>query len=118
MATLLLGFGVLIGAFGAHGLKTRIDPIGMSTYQTGVEYYFYHALALLLYGISMKAFHLKAKASTAILFLIGISLFSGCCFLYALTGNKTFAMIVPIGGISFVLAWSKFFLDLRNVETT
>jgi uncharacterized membrane protein YgdD (TMEM256/DUF423 family) len=116
LSSLLLALGVILGAFGAHGLKNRIDPLAMATYQTGVQYYFYHAFALLCYALAMKTFKLESKKSTALLFLLGLTLFSGCCVLYALSGVKTFAMIVPLGGVSFVLAWCKMFWDLRALK--
>jgi uncharacterized membrane protein YgdD (TMEM256/DUF423 family) len=102
-ASFLLAIAVMIGAFGAHGLEGKISQKALDTYQTGVTYHFYHALALL----SLSAFHhQKIYSKLACLFIaLGILLFSFNCYLYALTGIKTFAMIVPLGGLSFILGW-------------
>ena len=38
---------VLLGAFGAHGLKALIDAPSLEIWQKGVDYQFYHTFALL-----------------------------------------------------------------------
>lgn len=102
-ACFLLAMGVMIGAFGAHGLEGKITEKALATYQTGVTYHFYHALGLLC----LSHFHLATRASKwgSALLILGILLFSFNCYLYAFTGIKTFAMIVPLGGLSFILGW-------------
>jgi uncharacterized membrane protein YgdD (TMEM256/DUF423 family) len=102
-ACILLALAVIIGAFGAHGLEGKISLKAQETYQTGVTYHFYHALALLF----LSAFHHhKIFSKLACVFLgVGILLFSFNCYLYAVTGIKTFAMVVPLGGLSFILGW-------------
>ena len=100
-------FAVILGAFGAHGLEKIVEPALMKTYQTGVEYQFYHSFALLSSGIfsyfcpKTKSFRIAGLA-----FLFGILIFSGSLYLYTLTGNKIFGMITPLGGLSFIAGWS------------
>ena len=100
---------VLIGAFGAHGLKERIAPDLLPVYKTGVEYHFYHALGLILVGLA--AFHLPESGylkGAGWAMLIGIVLFSGSLYVLALTGVRWFGAITPVGGIAFIVAWGLF----------
>lgn len=106
-----LFLAVLLGAFGAHGLEKMLTPEKLKTFETGVRYQFYHALALLALG----AYDFSAKIKLPLsLFIGGIILFSFNCYLYAVTGIKTFAMIVPIGGTLFLVAWLMIFFKGRK----
>ncbi len=100
---------VALGAFGAHGLKTRIAPELLPVYKTGVEYHFYHALGLILAGLAAfrlpESVHLL-RAGWAM--LAGIVLFSGSLYLLALTGVTWLGMITPLGGVAFIAAWGLF----------
>jgi len=98
--------GVGLGAFGAHGLKTKVTPEMLAVWQTGVLYHLVHALGLLLIGILC---HLMPEAATARnagwVILLGTVLFSGSLYLMVLTGIKPLGMITPFGGIAFLLGW-------------
>lgn len=98
--------GVGLGAFGAHGLKTKVTPEMLAVWQTGVLYHLVHALGLLLIGIIC---HLMPEAATARnagwAVLLGTVLFSGSLYLMVLTGIKPLGMITPFGGIAFLLGW-------------
>jgi uncharacterized membrane protein YgdD (TMEM256/DUF423 family) len=100
---------VVIGAFGAHGLKTRIAPELIPAYKTGVEYHFYHALGIILVGLA--AFHLPESAylrGAGWAMLAGIVLFSGSLYLLSLTGLGWLVAITPVGGAAFIAAWALF----------
>jgi uncharacterized membrane protein YgdD (TMEM256/DUF423 family) len=100
---------VVVGAFGAHGLKARIAPELMPAYKTGVEYHFYHALGIILVGLA--AFHLPESAylrGAGWAMLAGITLFSGSLYLLALTGLGWLGAITPVGGAAFIAAWALF----------
>ncbi|MCP4913096.1 MAG: DUF423 domain-containing protein [Oligoflexia bacterium] len=101
LACFLLFLAVAIGAFGAHGLKGKVSDLAMETFKTGSLYHFFHATGLLILS-QIKEINIKKEY---IFMLIGIILFSFNCYLYAITGVKQFAMIVPIGGFSFLIAW-------------
>lgn len=104
----LLALAVLIGAFGAHGLKSMVSPEKLVTFETGVRYHFYHAFGLVLLGLYQL--HSSAKLKVAhYAFIAGILLFSFNCYFYAVSDVKVFAMIVPVGGILFVVGWMNFF---------
>lgn len=95
---------VALGAFGAHGLKAIISAKALLTYKTGIQYQFIHSIALFMTSIIGALFGIRIK-STFWIFVAGIVFFSFNCYLYAVSDIKTFAMLVPIGGILFLIAW-------------
>lgn len=98
---------VIMGAFGAHGLKARLDSDMLAVYQTGATYHMTHALALLACGL--LALHLRDSALlqwSGRLFLFGIAVFSGSLYLLSITGVRWLGAITPIGGTAFILAWA------------
>lgn len=101
----LMALGIMLGAFGAHALKKILTMLQLETFETGVKYLFLHALALIILGILEKIYGSQKLKLPFIFFLIGILFFSFGCIAYALTGIKLIAMIVPIGGIAFILGW-------------
>jgi uncharacterized membrane protein YgdD (TMEM256/DUF423 family) len=104
---------VVLGAFGAHGLRTRIAPEMMAVYKTGVEYHFYHALGMLLVGLT--AVHLPESRHLAMAgwtMLAGIVLFSGSLYLLALTGSSWLGLLTPLGGLAFIASWCLFALAI------
>jgi len=106
IASLLGGLSVALGAFGAHGLRGRIEESLLANYQTGVSYMFYHTLALFAVVLALG----KWPASTlpvwaGWLFIAGIVLFSGSLFVMALTGMRWLGAITPIGGAAFIAGW-------------
>lgn len=99
--------GVGLGAFGAHGLKAILSPELLAVYQTGVTYQMWHALGLIVIAL----LHQQAAGSSLLrwagwLMFLGILLFSGSLYLLALLNQKWLGMITPIGGVSFLTAWS------------
>lgn len=104
---------VILGAFGAHGLKALIAPESLTVWQTGVQYQFYHTLGLLfvwqLWQSSQKPVLLLRAMQ---LMMVGILFFSGsvyllaCKDLLALGGfTKVLGPITPIGGVLFITSW-------------
>ena len=103
------GLGVALGAFGAHGLKDRLTPDMLAIYQTGVQYQFYHALALILLGLCVAArAEMAGAAAAAWAFASGILLFSGSLYVLVLTGTRWLGAITPVGGVAFLLGWALF----------
>ena len=98
---------VALGAFGAHGLKGRVDPALLANWQTAADYLGLHALAILACGLTLlhrPEAGLVNWAGWA--FLIGVCLFSGSLFAMTLTGLRQLGMITPIGGVLLILAWA------------
>jgi uncharacterized membrane protein YgdD (TMEM256/DUF423 family) len=104
----LLALAVIIGAFGAHGIKNMVTPEKLVTFETGVRYHFYHAFGLVLLGLYQLHSTAKLKVSHWA-FIVGILLFSFNCYFYVLSDMKVFAMIVPVGGTLFIVGWTAFF---------
>ena len=105
---LFLTLAVLIGAFGAHGLKNIVTTEHLSTFETGVRYHFYHGFGLVMVAMAQQLFpEIKLNASYYA-FTVGILLFSFNCYFYVLSGIKVFAMIVPVGGLLFAIGWAIF----------
>lgn len=97
---------VAFGAFGAHGLRDRVTPDMLETFQTGVQYQFYHALGLIILALVIRHFGPQTLFNvTGWLFLAGTLLFSGSLYTLVLTGIKQFGMITPIGGLCFLAGW-------------
>ena len=98
--------GVALGAFGAHGLKTKVAPDMLTVWNTAVQYHLIHALGLLLIGI---LYHLMPDAplikTAGWSILLGIILFSGSLYALVLTGIKPLGIITPFGGVAFLLGW-------------
>jgi len=98
--------GVALGAFGAHGLRSRLSPEMLAVFETGVRYHMYHALAII--GVASIAERWQASRlvlASGWLFLAGIVLFSGSLYLLATTGVRTLGAITPLGGVAFLLGW-------------
>lgn len=105
-ALVLGAAGVAIGAFGAHGLRGRVDPELMQTFETAVRYHFYHTLALLAISLGPPA--LWSRKWTALgcwAFTFGIVVFSGTLYLLTLTGQRWLGAITPIGGLALIAGW-------------
>lgn len=104
---LLMALAVIIGAFGAHGLRDRLDAYSMGVYERAVFYHFIHALGLLIVSFLPKTGTFSEFATNWVcgLLLAGIVIFSGSLYLLAVTGNRMLGAITPIGGLSFIAAW-------------
>jgi uncharacterized membrane protein YgdD (TMEM256/DUF423 family) len=109
-ATVFLAIAVVVGAFGAHALKSKIPDDLMQVYQTGVEYHFYHALGLLLVGILSIYWPTGLLNWSALFLALGILLFSGSLYVMAITGIKWLGAITPLGGLSFIAGWVLLFV--------
>jgi uncharacterized membrane protein YgdD (TMEM256/DUF423 family) len=100
--------GVALGAFGAHGLKARLEEHGMSSqFQTGVLYHLVHVFPLALVGLlRIQGLGGKALDCAPYFFLFGMLIFSGSLYLMGVTGMRKLGMITPIGGLLLLLGWA------------
>lgn len=107
VASLLLAFGVVLGAFGAHALSNVLDTRGEEVYKTANFYHFVHALGLLLVVVLPEAICANSqKQAVCWLLVIGVFLFSGSLYVLAISGIKILGAITPLGGLCFIAAWS------------
>jgi uncharacterized membrane protein YgdD (TMEM256/DUF423 family) len=104
---ILLALAVILGAFGAHGLRGRLDAYLMSVFEKAVFYHFIHALGLLMVSILPKTGALSESAAQWVcgLLLAGILIFSGSLYALALTGVRVLGAVTPVGGLAFIAAW-------------
>jgi uncharacterized membrane protein YgdD (TMEM256/DUF423 family) len=109
---LLLGsanafLAVALGAFGAHTLKTMLDPDSLAVFETGVRYHMMHALGLLaLAWLADRWPGSRLLSAAGWLLFAGIVLFSGSLYALSMTGIKAFGPITPLGGVSFLIGWA------------
>lgn len=96
---------VIVGAFGAHGLKDKLTEEMMAIYKTGVEYHFYHTIALLAVGLLALKFHSGILAASGWSFAVGILIFSGSLYALSITGIRVLGAVTPIGGLCFIAGW-------------
>jgi uncharacterized membrane protein YgdD (TMEM256/DUF423 family) len=97
---------VVLGAFAAHGLKSKLSETLLNTFQTGVQYQMYHSLALILLAILYRQVPQSLLFYSAGFMFAGIILFSGSLYMLALTQLKWFGPITPIGGLCFIVGWA------------
>lgn len=96
---------VAAGAFGAHGLKNRLDAEMLAVFETGVRYQMYHAFALIVTAWALTRWPGHLMESSGWLFLAGTVLFSGSLYLLSLTGQRWLGAITPLGGFAFIAGW-------------
>jgi len=97
--------GVALGAFGAHGLKSRVGADLLAVFETGVRYQLYHALALLAVGWAASRWPGPWSNASGWLFLAGILIFCGSLYVMTFTGARWLGAITPLGGVAFILGW-------------
>jgi len=96
---------VALGAFGAHVLKDRLEPAQLSSFEVGIRYQMYHALALLAIAWVMTVRPSRSARAAAVFMLIGIILFSGSIYGLTLASWRWLGPVTPIGGMSLMIGW-------------
>jgi uncharacterized membrane protein YgdD (TMEM256/DUF423 family) len=102
----LAGVGVAAGAFGAHGLKSRVTPELLVVFETAARYQMYHALALLAVDWAATRWPSVWVGAAGWLFVSGIVIFSGSLYLMTFTGARWLGAVTPLGGLAFILGWA------------
>jgi uncharacterized membrane protein YgdD (TMEM256/DUF423 family) len=106
LAALVGGLAVLLGAFGAHGLESRLSESAMQVYRTAVTYQFYHVLALFMVGSFLRMGINGRKVRVAgWMFCLGLLVFCGSLYALAITGQRWLGAITPLGGAALVVGW-------------
>jgi uncharacterized membrane protein YgdD (TMEM256/DUF423 family) len=120
LGALLGGIAVALGAFGAHGLKKIVPSETVNTFQTGVQYQMYHALALIAVAIIFEKFPNKLMLWAGGAFCIGVLLFSGSLYLLTIlkatgkVGLEGVGIITPFGGLFFIVGWLLLFAGVMK----
>lgn len=106
IAAILGAIAIILGAFGAHALKEKLDVDALASYETGVKYLMYHVLVLLFIN-SFGGFSDGSKNTLSLIFFIGLLFFSGSIFLISLkvVPAKSIWFITPLGGVLLIIGW-------------
>jgi uncharacterized membrane protein YgdD (TMEM256/DUF423 family) len=107
IGAMFLALAVGLGAFGAHGLRDRLDPYDMGVYEKAVFYHFVHALGLVIVPVLAKSGLMSSAGASQICWLLasGVLLFSGSLYVLVLTGVRTLGAVTPFGGVALIAAW-------------
>lgn len=107
IAAILMAVAVILGAFGAHGLKDRISEYSLGVYEKAVFYHFIHALGIFIAVILAKTGLLSSSGASRVsfLFFLGILIFSGSLYALAVSGVRVLGAITPLGGLAFIAGW-------------
>ena len=120
LASFIGGFGVVFGAFAAHGLKPLLSVSAFESFNTGIRYQMYHAFLLFFIGTT-TLIKPNQKSILFKLILIGVLLFSGS--IYVLSTNdltsfdfKVIGLITPVGGLFLISSWLLLFLYFFRIK--
>ncbi len=105
LGSILAGLGVAAGAFGAHGLKTVLEPAMLAVYDTATRYQMYHAFGMILTGLAVRVTHDARLAVAGWLFAAGMLLFCGSLYGVSLAGIRWLGAVTPLGGVAFIAGW-------------
>jgi uncharacterized membrane protein YgdD (TMEM256/DUF423 family) len=112
LAAVVMLTAVVMGAFGAHGLKPRISPEALANWQTGVQYQMVHGLALLFLSLAAGRVDVLYASLARLLFLGGVLCFSGSLYLLSTREvlgtqglTKILGPITPLGGSLYIGGW-------------
>jgi uncharacterized membrane protein YgdD (TMEM256/DUF423 family) len=116
LGLIFAAIAVLLGAFGAHALKTMVRVDKLQIFETGVRYQFMHAMALICLAIYSQQQHISIQEQKGIgwaahFFVAGTLLFSGSLYFLTLISSVAHPLlrfigpITPLGGLCFILGW-------------
>jgi uncharacterized membrane protein YgdD (TMEM256/DUF423 family) len=114
LGALFGGVAVALGAFGAHALRSRLEPRDLEIFETGVRYQMYHAVALLAAAWLLDKGIAQASGA-AWGFTIGTLIFSGSLYVMVFTGQRWLGAVTPIGGVAFIVGWVFLMLAARRI---
>lgn len=111
---------VLLGAFGAHGLKKLVDAEGIDSFTTGVRYQMYHAIICIILG-NMSILQEAVRRRIFYFFIGGITLFSGSIYLLVIddvlgVSLSSIGFITPLGGFLLIIGWVLFVISLVKIK--
>jgi uncharacterized membrane protein YgdD (TMEM256/DUF423 family) len=114
LGALFGGVAVALGAFGAHALRSRLEPRDLEIFETGVRYQMYHAVALLAAAWLLDK-GIAQAGGAAWGFTFGTLIFSGSLYVMVFTGQRWLGAVTPIGGVAFIVGWVFLMLAARRI---
>jgi uncharacterized membrane protein YgdD (TMEM256/DUF423 family) len=117
-AAVLLMLAIILGAFGAHGLKDKVSPERIATFEVGVRYQFYIGLAMLILGFNEEKLGFSLKP-TFLFLLLGVLFFSVSIYFLAIqeilgASLKFLGPITPLGGLLMIIGLFVFIVKLMR----
>ena len=106
LGSVLAGLAVAFGAFGAHALRSTLSVSDLATFEVGVRYQMYHALALLAVAWASTRWDAPTVSAAGWAFTVGIVVFSGSLYVLVLTGQRWLGAVTPIGGVLLLAGWA------------
>lgn len=104
IGALLGASGVILGAFGAHALRSRLEPRDLEIFETAVRYQMYHAFAMLAAAWLLSR-NAPGASSAAWAFFVGVVIFSGSLYLLVASGQRWLGAVTPLGGVVMIAGW-------------
>lgn len=104
IGALLGASGVILGAFGAHALRFRLEPRDLEVFETAVRYQMYHAFAMIAAAWLLSR-NAPWAAAAAWAFIAGVIIFSGSLYLLVATGQRWLGAVTPVGGVALIAGW-------------
>ncbi len=101
-------FSVIAGAFGAHGLKARLDAESLALWETAARYFMYAGIGTVLAGLAALHQAKRGFDAAAICLLIGGLVFSGTVAAIALGAPRWLGAVTPLGGLSMIIGFALF----------
>ncbi len=121
--TAILGCtAVILGAFGSHVLPAHLGPKSISAFKTGVNYQFYHTLAIFCTALLYRIYRIRGLFYVCLFFLCGICLFSGSLYLLAMKevfgfeSTKILGLLTPLGGVALLGSWAAVFFTVIKIK--
>jgi uncharacterized membrane protein YgdD (TMEM256/DUF423 family) len=105
VAALLGALGLVLSATSAHALAALIDPADLSKLTKANRYLSHYSLVLLVLGVLYRCWRWPELIWVALLFSVGVGIFSGSLYILCLTQISAWAWLTPLGGISLLLGW-------------
>ena len=108
IGAVFLALAVMLGAFGAHGLRSRLDAYSIDIYEKAVLYHFIHSIGLLVAPVFAKLDMMSDAGASRVCWLLaaGILIFSGSLYVLAVSGIRALGAITPFGGMAFIAGWA------------
>jgi uncharacterized membrane protein YgdD (TMEM256/DUF423 family) len=101
---ILGALAVILGAFGAHALRSHLEPRDLEAFETAVRYQMYHVFALFAAAWLLSR-NAPYSAPAAWAFIAGVTIFSGSLYLLVATGQRWLGAVTPLGGLAFIAGW-------------
>lgn len=119
IASFTICTAIILGALAAHGLESVLSDELLKTFEKGVRYQFYAGFSLLILGVASDKFSFRLHWFSWLM-IAGVKLFSGCIYLYCfheqIPALKPLVYLVPVGGLSMILAWIVFIIQVIRFQ--